>query len=50
MPSPVVLLGDSLSVGSFPFLEARVPEAVRFAKSGASTGWMEGQVDEIAAL
>lgn len=31
----IALLGDSLSVGAFPYLKAKVPEAMRFADVGA---------------
>lgn len=54
----IALLGDSLSVGSFPYLKARVPEAVNFSTVGAfllaEPGYpgrpsLESRVAEIAA-
>lgn len=42
-----VLLGDSLSVGSFPFLHERRPDGVLFAEVGRSIGWMESQVEGV---
>lgn len=47
---PVVLLGDSLSVGTGPFLKTLLPELTTFAKVGAPISWMIGQTNAINAL
>lgn len=46
----IVLLGDSLSVGTFPSLHAGVKDSRLFAKVGAPISWMVDQVSAIAAL
>jgi hypothetical protein len=48
--SPIVLLGDSLSVGTGPHLAKLVPDLVVIAKSGASIEWMRSKAAEINAL
>lgn len=45
----VALLGDSLSVGAYPSLRARLGDVELFAKVGAAIGWMDGQVDAVVA-
>lgn len=45
------LLGDSLSVGTFGPLSARLPgEVVLFARVGAPISWMAGQVDAMSGV
>ncbi len=47
---PVVLLGDSLSVGTGPHLKKLIPDLITIAKTGASIEWMRSKVDEVNAL
>lgn len=43
----VVLLGDSLSVGSFPSLKEEIDGALLVAKVGAPISWMGSKIDEV---
>lgn len=43
----IALLGDSLSVGAFPYLQALVPEVRSYAKTGATIPQMQALVPSI---
>ncbi len=47
---PVVLLGDSLSVGTSPHLKKLIPDLVTIAKVGASIDWMRSRADDVNAF
>lgn len=47
--SVIALIGDSLSVGAYPSLDARVGDAELFARVGASIAWMNAEVDDVVA-